>query len=150
MKKKNIIMILMLLLTLLIGCISLRYYNISKIKENTKLKKQIIKVVQNSKEVDFSQMTNFEWDTLYLFTPYTDTNKILKKYGVKKYNNELDMQYNDGINIIAFVDSKKIVTYIKINRIDLDFEPIKNNKTNNDKSIFKINNNDGNYTLSLK
>lgn len=143
-------MILMLLLTLLIGCISLRYYNISKIKENTKLKKQIIKVVQNSKEVDFSQMTNFEWDTLYLFTPYTDTNKILKKYGVKKYNNELDMQYNDGINIIAFVDSKKIVTYIKINRIDLDFEPIKNNKTNNDKSIFKINNNDGNYTLSLK
>lgn len=150
MKKKNIIMILMLILILLIGCISLRYYNTSKIKENTKLKKQIIKIVQNSKQIDFSEVTNFKWDTLYLFTPYTDTNKILKKDGVKKYNNELDMEYNDGINIIAFVDSKKIVTYIKVNRIDLDFESINNNKTSNDKSIFKINNNDGNYILSLK
>lgn len=150
MKKKNIAIIMMLLLALLIGAISWEYYNASKIKENTELKKQVINMVQNSKEIDFSKVTDFKWDTLYLFGPYTDTKTVLRKDRVKNYKNDLDMQYNDGMNIIAFVDSKKIVTYIKINSIDMEFEYTNDGKTGYDKSTFKITNNDGDYTLSLK
>ena len=150
MKKKSIVMILVLALTILIGYIWWEYYNSLKVKEDTELKNEVIKVVQSSKEIDFSKVTNFEWDEIYLFTPYTDSKEILKKDGVKRYNSKLNMEYNDGINIIAFVNSKKIITYIEINRSDFDFEPIENSKISKDKSIFEIDNDDGDCTLSLK
>ena len=47
-------------------------------------------------------------------------------------------------------NSKKIITYIEINRSDFDFEPIENSKISKDKSIFEIDNDDGDCTLSLK
>ena len=150
MKKKSIVMILALALTILIGYIWWEYYNLHKVKEDFELKNEVIKVVQSSKEIDFSKVTNFEWDEIYLFTPYTDSKEILKKDGVKRYNSKLNMEYNDGINIIAFVNSKKIITYIEINRSDFDFEPIENSKISKDKSIFEIDNDDGDCTLSLK
>lgn len=150
MKKKSIVMILVLALTILIGYILWEYYNSHKVKEDFELKNEVIKVVQSSKEIDFSKVTNFEWDEIYLFTPYTDSKEILKKDGVKRYNSKLNMEYNDGINIIAFVNSKKIITYIEINRSDFDFEPIENSKISKDKSIFEIDNDDGDCTLSLK
>ena len=150
MKKKSIVMILALALTILIGYIWWEYYNSHKVKEDFELKNEVIKVVQSSKEIDFSKVTNFEWDEIYLFTPYTDSKEILKKDGVKRYNSKLNMEYNDGINIIAFVNSKKIITYIEINRSDFDFEPIENSKISKDKSIFEIDNDDGDCTLSLK
>ena len=149
MKKKSIVMILVLALTILIGYIWWEYYNSHKVKEDFELKNKVIKVVQSSKEIDFSKVTNFEWDEIYLFTPYTDSKEILKKDGVKRYNSKLNMEYNDGINIIAFVNSKKIITYIEINRSDFDFEPIENSKISKDKSIFEIDNDDGDCTLSL-
>ena len=150
MKKKSIVMILVLALTILIGYIWWEYYNSHKVKEDIELKNEVIKVVQSSKEIDFSKVTNFEWDEIYLFTPYTDSKEILKKDGVKRYNSKLNMEYNDGINISAFVNSKKIITYIEINRSDFDFEPIENSKISKDKSIFEIDNDDGDCTLSLK
>lgn len=150
MKKKSIVMILVLALAILIGYIWWEYYNSHKVKEDFELKNEVIKVVQSSKEIDFSKVTNFEWDEIYLFTPYTDSKEILKKDGVKRYNSKLNMEYNDGINIIAFVNSKKIITYIEINRSDFDFEPIENSKISKDKSIFEIDNDDGDCTLSLK
>lgn len=150
MKKKSIVMILVLALTILIGYIWWEYYNSHKVKEDFELKNEVIKVVQSSKEIDFSKVTNFEWDEIYLFTPYTDSKEILKKDGVKRYNSKLNMEYNDGINIIAFVNSKKIITYIEINRSDFDFEPIENSKISKEKSIFEIDNDDGDCTLSLK
>lgn len=150
MKKKSIVMILVLALAILIGYIWWEYYNSHKVKEDIELKNEVIKVVQSSKEIDFSKVTNFEWDEIYLFTPYTDSKEILKKDGVKRYNSKLNMEYNDGINIIAFVNSKKIITYIEINRSDFDFEPIENSKISKDKSIFEIDNDDGDCTLSLK
>ena len=150
MKKKSIVMIFVLALTILIGYIWWEYYNSHKVKEDFELKNEVIKVVQSSKEIDFSKVTNFEWDEIYLFTPYTDSKEILKKDGVKRYNSKLNMEYNDGINIIAFVNSKKIITYIELNRSDFDFEPIENSKISKDKSIFEIDNDDGDCTLSLK
>ena len=141
---------MVLALTIFIGYIWWEYYNSHKVKEDIELKNEVIKVVQSSKEIDFSKVTNFEWDEIYLFTPYTDSKEILKKDGVKRYNSKLNMEYNDGINIIAFVNSKKIITYIEINRSDFDFEPIENSKISKDKSIFEIDNDDGDCTLSLK
>lgn len=150
MKKKSIIMVLALALTILIGYIGLNYYNSHRVKEDVELKNEIIKVVQSSEEVDFSKVTNFEWNELYLFTPYTNSKEVLKQDGVKGYDSKLNMEYNDGINIIAFVNSKKITTYVAISRLDFDFESIENYKISKDKAIFKIDNDDGDFILSLK
>lgn len=149
MKKKNIIISLILVFVTFTGYISWEYYHSSKIKEDAKLRDNIIEMVKNSKEIDISSATNFRWDTLYLFTPYTDTKKVLKKDNVRYYNSKLNMEYKDTMNIIAFVNSKKIVTYIKIDRVSFDFEPIVNNKIIRDKAVFKVANNDNRYILSL-
>lgn len=75
MKKKSIVMILVLAVTILIGYIWWEYYNSHKVKEDIELKNEVIKVVQSSKEIDFSKVTNFEWDEIYLHRI-----QIVKKY----------------------------------------------------------------------
>jgi len=48
---------------------------------------------QKSNEIDFSQITDFEWDTMYVFTPYSIPKDILKKDGVTTKNNKFNIEY---------------------------------------------------------
>jgi len=88
----------------------------SKIKEDVALKNAIIETVEKSIEIDFVKITNFEWDEMYIFTPYSIPNNILTKDGISTSNSKFNIEYLDSINMIGFVKSNQLVAFIELPR----------------------------------
>jgi len=115
MKKKYIAIGLILIL---LGCILLLEINKSnEIKEDVALKSIIIETVQKSNEIDFDKITNFEWDTMYVFTPYSNPKDILEKDNISTYNSSFIIEHSDTINMIGFVKSNKLVGFVELPQI---------------------------------
>ena len=115
MKKKYIAIGLILIL---LGCILLLEINKSnEIKEDVALKSIIIETVQKSNEIDFDKITNFEWDTMYVFTPYSNPKDILEKDNISTYNSSFIIENSDTINMIGFVKSNKLVGFVELPQI---------------------------------
>lgn len=107
----------------LLGSIVLLGINKSKvIKEDVALRNVIIETVQKSNEIDFAKITSFEWDTVYVFTPYLHPKDILKEEGISTYNSDFKIEYLDSINMIGFVKSNKLVEFVELPRIYGEFD----------------------------
>lgn len=114
MKKKYIItgLIFIVILTTLF----IVFQRSKHIEENIKLRNQIIETIKQSDSIDFAKITNFEWDTMYVFTPYSIPNDILKADGIKSYNSDFSIEFLDSINMIAFVKYNKLVSFVELPR----------------------------------
>ena len=87
-----------------------------ELKEDIALKNLIIETVEKSNEIEFYKITNFQWDTMYVFTPYSNVKTILQENGISNFNFEFNVQYQDTINMIAFVNKDKLVAFIELPR----------------------------------
>jgi hypothetical protein len=85
-----------------------------RISEDTALRHKIVDTIKQSEHVDFSEVTDFEWDTMYIFIPYSNPNNIFKDDGVKSYNSRFSIENLDSINMIAFVKSNKLVEFVEM------------------------------------
>jgi hypothetical protein len=85
-----------------------------RISEDTALRHKIVDTIKQSGHVDFSEVTDFEWDTMYIFIPYSNPNNIFKDDGVKSYNSIFNIENLDSINMIAFVKSNKLVAFVEL------------------------------------
>lgn len=112
MKKKYLIVGLIFIIILLSMFISFRKSR--KISEDTALRHKIVDTLKQSGHVDFSEVTDFEWDTMYIFIPYSNPNNIFKDDGVKSYNSMFNIENLDSINMIAFVKSNKLVAFVEV------------------------------------
>ncbi|MGG3450488.1 hypothetical protein ABER98_11485 [Domibacillus aminovorans] len=91
----------------------------------------ITSMKNNPSQVDFNKVTNFKWDKMYTFTPYTPDKEITKQLGFKwKYSNETNIDYLDDINLLVFVNDDRVIQYLELSREygDFDFRD-KNNIT---------------------
>lgn len=73
-----------------------------------------------------ASITNFEWDRLYLFDPYTPRNDVCKALHVQEKDCERVVPFestDDGIMTMAFVSGKRVVCYSKHSRWNGDFAP---------------------------
>ena len=114
MKKKYIIpglIFIMILTTLFIV-----FRRSEHIDEDVKLRNQIIETIKKSDSIDFAKIANFEWDTMYIFTPYSTPEDILKADGVKSYNSNFSIEVLDDINMIAFAKSNKLISFVELPR----------------------------------
>lgn len=112
MKKKYVVgslILIILMCALLFG-----WFKFNQVNENISLKNKIIEKTKVSDTIDFSQITDFKWDTMYIFTPYSKPENILKEDGVKNYNKNFNIEYLDNINMVAFVKSNKLVEYVEL------------------------------------
>lgn len=112
MKKKYLVVGLVFIIILLSMFINFRKSR--KISEDTALRHKIVNTIKQSEHVDFSEVTDFEWDTMYIFIPYSNPNNIFKDDGVKSYNSRFSIEQLDSINMIAFVKSKKLVAFVEV------------------------------------
>jgi hypothetical protein len=71
-------------------------------------------------EVDFAALTDFSWDKLYIFTPYTSAETISRKLGFK-WSGANTIEYSESINLIVFVKGSKVVRYLELSREYGDF-----------------------------
>lgn len=111
MKKKYVVIgfILIFLVSILLGI-----NKSNEIKEDVALKNIIIETVQKSNVIDFDKITNFEWDTMYVFTPYSNPKYILEKDNISTYNSSFIIEHSDTINMIGFVKSNKLVGFVEL------------------------------------
>ena len=59
---------------------------------------------------DIGDLTDFKWDYLYNFSPYTSKENIEKAIGFK--SNKIKESVNEGMNQVIFTKGKEIVCYI--------------------------------------
>lgn len=59
---------------------------------------------------DLAELTDFEWDYLYSFSPYASKEDIESAIGFK--SNKIREGLNEGMNQIVFIKDKEIVCYI--------------------------------------
>lgn len=87
------------------------------INEDVALRNKIVEITKQQDKIDFSQATAFEWDTLYIFPPYSKPEEVLKSDGVKTESSGFKIEYLDNINMIAFVKSNELVSFVELPRI---------------------------------
>lgn len=135
MFKKKLFISLLTIILLTSSYILFIKYNI--IKENLGLKNQIIKSIESSNYLDLPKITEFDWDTLFTFNPYSNPKDILEDENITTCNKNFDISYDENIVMLGFVKDNKLVEFINLpriygHRLDLD------SKFKKDASIFKI------------
>ncbi len=85
-----------------------------RVKVDTPLKHRIIEVVEESQMIDFRELTNFNWDEMYVFMPYANPKDILKKDGIKVGLGDFSIELLDTIIMIGFVGEKRLITYVEL------------------------------------
>ena len=124
---------------LLLCCIILLMSCLEK-KENIELKEKLKHEIEKSLLangiIDFKEIANFSWDTLFLIPPYT-TKEMIKSYtGLKKININTSITALDDIALLLFVSGNDIINYINFPRINGDFATLA--KINRNEAKFKI------------
>lgn len=74
------------------------------------LKEQALSIDETNEEVILTDITPFEWDAAYSFTPYTSKEKIYQTIGYKWDN--ISETVDEGMNQIVFVKDGKVVCYL--------------------------------------
>jgi hypothetical protein len=86
------------------------------INEDAVLRNHIIEIINQENSIDFNNITNFEWDTMYLFTPDSIPKDIFKMDDIKEYNSTFNIEVRDDINMIAFVKFNRLISYVELPR----------------------------------
>ncbi len=122
-----VIVVIVIFITSIILLVKLNEKN--QISENINLKtelKELTYIIQNSNKatiIDFSKITDFKWESMYIITPYTNIKEYFDTVEIEGYNFiKTSIETNDSINLIVFVSDNKIISYINFDRIYGDFD----------------------------
>jgi hypothetical protein len=64
--------------------------------------------------VKIKDLTDFKWDKVYIFPPYTGLETIDNDLGfVWPQARSIRTDYRDDINLIVFTDNKQVVAYVE-------------------------------------
>ncbi len=81
---------------------------------------------QQDAVIPVAQLTNFGWDQVFLFGPYSSSNDITRITGVaidKSASNALEER--DDIHLLVFLQQKKLAKIITVKRNRMDFAAYK-------------------------
>ncbi|MDZ4992414.1 hypothetical protein GNF80_05420 [Clostridium perfringens] len=138
MKKKVTISITSLVVVFLLSIVYLGLYENDFIGENKSLNKEVITIIEDEedKKLDLASLnktTAFEWDEVYLISPYKDVNEFFENVDTyapeKTYNSETTEVY-----MLAFikysdkVGKNKLIEYTYIPSSYIDVEKLKDMK----------------------
>ena len=79
-------------------------------KNEELLKKEILQMDTTVEMVNLSELTPFEWDKLYSFTPYTPRESIYETVGYKW--DSISETVSEGMNQLVFMKDEKVVCYV--------------------------------------
>jgi len=79
-------------------------------KNEDLLKEEIVSIPQSVETINLKEVTPFEWDKVYSFSPYTPKDTIYETVGYKW--DRIQETVNEGMNQIVFMKDGKVVCYI--------------------------------------
>lgn len=125
--KKLIVILIVICFGL--GVVLWRNEQIQQKQARESLKQAIVSEVESkrnssSKEmIHLQNLTNFEWDTLYIFGPYTPKEVINEKLGFTWFDvRAASIEYRDDIHLLVFVKGHDVVQYLEYPRNHGDFD----------------------------
>jgi hypothetical protein len=93
------------------------------------------------KEIDIAGLTPFNWDTLYIFKPYTSVQAINDSLGfIWKEVDKTFINHTDGFNLLVFTIDRSVVKYIQWPRNEGDFLKLNHSKYSYDSAKFVLRN----------
>jgi hypothetical protein len=104
---------------------------------------RLVQLYKNGKvgAIDISSITPFEWEKLYLFSPYSSAENIFKTLGftdeIRSY-----IATDDGIILFVFVKDNKVVQYMDFPR-NPDFNSVVNDSGYNQVDAIFVLDNEG-------
>lgn len=131
-------------LALGIGCLSLfaiinaLFYHFTHITMDAHLQNSIETTIETDSAIDFSKVTDFDWDTLYVFTPYSSPNEILNEDDIITFNSNFSIEYLDTIVMLGFVKDHYLVAYVELPRSQVTNLSTISMRFSKDTAIFKI------------
>ncbi|MCT4617872.1 MAG: hypothetical protein N4A62_00530 [Marinisporobacter sp.] len=111
--KKIIIGLLSLLIVMIV---LFHLFTFNHVWQDSDLRDTIVESVQTSSAIDFSKITDFEWDRMYILHPYTPVDMVFEEEGIKIPNNNFNVEYFESINMLAFIKEDRLVTFVEIPR----------------------------------
>jgi len=79
-------------------------------KNEDLLKEEIVSIPQSVETINLKEVTPFEWDKVYSFSPYTPKDTIYETVGYKW--DRIQETVNEDMNQIVFMKDGKVVCYI--------------------------------------
>lgn len=129
-------------LFLLLALVSYGIINIVKPNDTfvNRFQNAVVKASKSaSPHVNVSSSTDFEWDYLYIYGPYTSLEKINQQLGSESkavINTHID--FLDTINVLVFVKNSAVIRCYKVPR-NVDFQGLdKGNVFTRQKDAFEI------------
>ena len=118
--KKRIFTIIPLIFVIFL--ILLESFIQNSLQHNTKLEASILSIVKADKvdKIDIHSLTDFTWDTAFIFQPYTDQEWINEQLSVR-FKDPCNIDIRDDIYLLVFLNEDKVVQYAEINRQQSDF-----------------------------
>ncbi|MGD8782670.1 MAG: hypothetical protein PVH88_27405 [Ignavibacteria bacterium] len=122
-----------------------------RIRSDEQLKTKIEEVVLSGEEtLNFNDITEFDWNNLVIFTPYSS----IEKYG-SIFNIDVKpilytgMSYRDDVCLLVFLKNNKIINVVEYPRYPGDFSNNEIKKIGSEEAEFEIKEN-GDKTRSGK
>lgn len=127
------LMFIILFVVVLGGC------STNKVLLNTDLQESFNTIIndKNATIIDLNDITKFNWEKAYLFSPYTSKDSINKSLGLK-FKSDSRIDTSDDIYLIVFINKEKIVQYSEIDRHQLDFSIAKGTYLTPENSLITI------------
>lgn len=112
MKKRSLTLIGMMVSCLLLTACE---------QEDLRVKDEQIVGCIAKNQVDFSKFFLADWDTIYIFHPYTPLDFIEETIGTRvKF--ETAIEYSDAVNLVIAMKEETVVNYSEISRMLVDFK----------------------------
>lgn len=137
-------------LILLVSCSSK-----SQIENDTDLINKIFFAVKEHKtqHISLKTTTNFKWDKVCVFPPYTPIDSINIALGFKwELSDKTNIQYDDGFCLIIFTKEKTVVKYLLYPRDKGDFSNLVERCYSQEGAIYKVEerNNNGQIFYAIR
>lgn len=112
--------------------------NSRRVKEHLIEITDSIKYKQNG-TISFYKITHFEWDTLYIFIPYTSTSEIDKRLGFHwKDAGKTSIQNDEISNLLVFTKGRGVIAFFDYPRDKGDFINIEPKTFSKNDARFKL------------
>ncbi|MEH7225584.1 hypothetical protein V7112_17380 [Bacillus sp. JJ1566] len=79
-------------------------------KNEELLREEVLSIEQSVEAINLTDLTPFEWDTVYSFGPYTPKEEIYKTVGYKW--DRIQETVNEGMDQIVFLKDGEVVCYV--------------------------------------
>ncbi|WP_442600684.1 hypothetical protein [Paenibacillus sp. KN14-4R] len=94
----------------------------------------LLNQIKIGQEVSLKNLTDFDWDQVYIVPPYSDPKSLNNIQGLERI--ESSIQVSDTINLIIFVKENQLTNYAEIPRDKADFSFVTRKEFKSDEAIF--------------